>query len=225
MISKLRASADEALSSVSDGATVMISGFGSAGIPETLISALLRREARDLVLICNNAGTGETGVAALLKAGLVRKIVCSFPRQNGPDGDSHVFDSLYRAGAVELDLVPQGSLAERIRAGGAGIPAFYTPTAVGTELAHAKEIREFGGRHYVLEEALSADLAMIKVDVCDHWGNAVYRKAARNFGPIMAMAATYTAIEASQVVEVGALDPEHIVTPGVFIDAVVVTSH
>jgi 3-oxoadipate CoA-transferase alpha subunit len=217
MICKIVPSARAALEVVQDGATVMISGFGDAGVPASLIDALLERGCGGLTLISNNAGTGETGIAALLKAGRVRKVVCSFPRQQ----DSFVFDELYRAGKLELELVPQGTLAERIRAAGAGIPAFYSPTGYGTLLAEAKETRQFDDRRCVLETALPADVALIKAEAADRWGNVVYRKAGRNFGPIMAMAARHTICQVSRVVELGALDPEHIVTPGIFVDAIV----
>jgi 3-oxoadipate CoA-transferase alpha subunit len=217
MIDKVYASAAAALQGVRDGATVMVGGFGSAGQPAALIDALIAQGARELTVVSNNAGNGETGLAALLKAGRVRKMVCSFPRQ----ADSQVFDALYRAGKVELELVPQGTLAERIRAAGAGIGGFFTPTGYGTELARGKETREIGGRMQVLEWALHADLALIQADQGDRWGNLVYRKTARNFGPIMAMAATLTVAAVREVVDLGALDPEHIVTPGIFVQRVV----
>jgi len=217
MISKLVASAAAALADVPDGATILIGGFGPAGQPMTLIDALLEQGARDLVVINNNAGNGTTGLAALLGAGRVRKIICSFPRQ----ADSQIFDSLYRAGKIELELVPQGNLAERIRAAGAGIGAFYTPTAYGTALAEGKETREIHGRHYVLEYPLHADYALIKAEAADRWGNLVYRKTSRNFGPIMATAARVAVAEVSRIVELGELDPEAIVTPGIFVKRVV----
>jgi 3-oxoadipate CoA-transferase, alpha subunit len=196
---------------------VMIGGFGGAGQPAELINALIDRGARDLTIVNNNAGNGETGLAALLKAGRVRKIICSFPRQ----ADSQVFDTLYRAGRIELELVPQGNLAERIRAAGAGIGAFFTPTAYGTELAKGKETREIGGRMQVLEYPLHADIALIKAERGDRWGNLMYRKTARNFGPIMAMAAKRTVASVHEVAELGGLDPEHIVTPGIFVHCLV----
>jgi 3-oxoadipate CoA-transferase alpha subunit len=195
----------------------MIGGFGNAGMPSELIDALIAQGARDLTIINNNAGNGETGLAALLKARRVRKIVCSFPRQH----DSHHFDALYRAGEVELELVPQGNLAERIRAAGAGIGGFYTPTGFGTDLAKGKETRMINGRHYVFELPLFADFALIKALKGDRWGNLVYRKTARNFGPIMASAARVTVAQVSEFLELGALDPESVVTPGLFVQRLV----
>jgi len=217
MIDKCVADPAAALQGVRDGATVMIGGFGGAGQPAELIDALIAQGARELVIVNNNAGNGETGLAALLKAGRVRKIVCSFPRQ----ADSQVFDALYRAGRIELELVPQGNLAERIRAAGAGIGGFFTPTGYGTELAKGKETREIGGRMHVFESPIHADVALIKAERGDRWGNLVYRKTARNFGPIMAMAATVTVASVHEVVELGELDPEHIVTPGIFVQRIV----
>lgn len=217
MISKIVDSLREALSDVPDGASVMVGGFGLAGQPRELIDALLDQGAKDLVIINNNAGNGDTGLAALLAAGRVRKVICSFPRQ----ADSHVFDALYRAGKVELELVPQGNLAERIRAGGAGIGAFYTPTGAGTLLAEGKEQRRINGRDYVLEYPLQADYALIKALRGDRWGNLVYRKTARNFGPIMATASRVAVAQVDEIVELGSLDPEAIVTPGLFVQRVV----
>ena len=217
MIDKIYPSAAAALHGLADGATVMIGGFGGAGQPNELIDALIAQGARDLVIVNNNAGNGETGLAALLKAGRVRKIVCSFPRQT----DSQVFDALYRAGKIELELVPQGNLAERIRAAGSGIGGFFTPTGYGTDLAKGKETREIGGRMQVFETPLHADLALIKAERGDRWGNLTYRKTARNFGPVMAMAAKLTVASVHEVVELGGLDPEHIVTPGIFVQRVV----
>ncbi len=217
MIDKIVASLDAAVADIADGSTIMIGGFGTAGMPSALIDALIRQGAKDLTIVNNNAGNAEIGVAALLKTKRVRKIVCSFPRQT----DSWVFDTLYRAGDIELELVPQGNLAERIRAAGAGIGAFFTPTGYGTMLAEGKETREIAGRHYVLEYPIHADYALIKADRGDRWGNLVYRKTARNFGPIMASAARCTIAEVREVVELGALDPEAIVTPGIFIQRVV----
>src|SRR5512146_2707614 len=217
MIDKIAASAAAALFDVPDGATVMIGGFGGAGQPAELIDALIAKGARDLTIVNNNAGNGETGLAALLKAGRVRKIICSFPRQT----DSQVFDALYRAGKIELELVPQGNLAERIRAAGAGIGGFFTPTGYGTELARGKETREIGGRMYVLESPIHADFALVKAERGDRWGNLVYRKTARNFGPVMAMAARVTAASVHEVVALGELDPETVVTPGIFVQRVV----
>jgi 3-oxoadipate CoA-transferase alpha subunit len=222
MINKFVASVAEALADTRDGATVMIGGFGTAGIPEELIDGLLAQGARDLTLVNNNAGNMEVGLAALLKAGRVRKVVCSFPRQ----ADSYVFDNLYRTGQVELELVPQGNLAERIRAAGAGIGGFFTPTAYGTDLAKKsdgtlKETREIDGRMYVYETPIHADLALIRAERADRWGNLVYRKAARNFGPVMATAARKTVATVYEQVPLGGLDPETIITPGIFVQAVV----
>ena len=217
MIDKIVASIEAALADVRDGATVMLGGFGSAGLPSELIDGLIAQGARELVIVNNNAGNGDTGLAALLKARRVRRIICSFPRQV----DSHVFDGLYRAGEIELELVPQGNLAERIRAAGAGIGAFYTPTGYGTELARGKETRIIDGRGYVLEHPIHADFALIKAERGDRWGNLVYRKTARNFGPIMATAAEVTVATVHEVVELGSLDPEAIVTPGLFVKRVV----
>ncbi|HUP08787.1 MAG TPA: 3-oxoacid CoA-transferase subunit A [Caldimonas sp.] len=217
MIDKTFPSVDAALEGVHDGSTVMIGGFGGAGQPNELIDALIAQGAKDLVVVNNNAGNGETGLAALLKAGRVRKIICSFPRQV----DSQVFDGLYRSGRLELELVPQGNLAERIRAAGAGIGGFFTPTGYGTALAEGKETREIGGRMYVLESPIHADVALIKAERGDRWGNLVYRKTARNFGPVMAMAAKLTIASVHEIVPLGELDPEHIVTPGIFVHRVV----
>jgi 3-oxoadipate CoA-transferase alpha subunit len=217
MINKITASIAEALADIRDGSTVMIGGFGGAGQPGELIDGLIAQGARDLTVVNNNAGNGETGLAALLRAGQVRKIICSFPRQ----ADSQIFDGLYRSGKLELELVPQGNLAERIRAAGAGIGAFFSPTGYGTELAKGKETREINGRMYVLEMPIHADVALIKAEAGDRWGNLVYRKAARNFGPIMASAATLTIASVHDVVELGDLDPEAVVTPGIFVQRIV----
>lgn len=217
MIDKQVASVVEAVAGTPDGATVMIGGFGGAGQPNELIDALIAQGAKDLVIVNNNAGNGETGLAALLKAGRVRKIICSFPRQ----ADSQVFDGLYRSGRLELELVPQGNLAERIRAAGAGIGGFFSPTGYGTELAKGKETREIEGRMYVLESPIHAELALIKAERGDRWGNLTYRKTARNFGPIMAMAAKTTVASVHDFVALGELDPETIVTPGIFVQRVV----
>ena len=216
MINKIVANSTDALAGVRDGSTVMISGFGGSGMPSRLIDALIDQGARDLTIVNNNAGNGETGLAALLKAGRVRKIICSFPRQ----ADSWVFDGLYRSGKIELELVPQGNLAERIRAAGAGIAGFFTPTGYGTELAKGKETRIIDGRGHVLETPIRAELALIKALRGDRWGNLVYRKAARNFSPIMAMAARCTVAQVDEVVELGSLDPETVVTPGIFVTRV-----
>ncbi|TXN32655.1 3-oxoacid CoA-transferase subunit A [Lacisediminihabitans profunda] len=217
MISKVVRSISEALSDIGDGSKIMIGGFGLAGQPGELIDGLIEQGASHLTVINNNAGNGTTGLAALLRNGQVDKIVCSFPRQ----ADSQVFDELYRAGKIELELVPQGNLAERIRAGGAGIGAFYTPTGFGTKLAEGKETRTINGREYVLEYPMVADFALISAFKADRLGNLLYRKTARNFGPIMASAATTTIVQVDDVVALGALDPESVVTPGIFVDRVV----
>jgi len=217
MVNKLFASPEAALADIPDGSTIMIGGFGNAGMPAELIDALVAQGARELTIVNNNAGNADTGLAALLKAKRVRKILCSFPRQ----ADSWHFDALYRAGEIELELVPQGTLAERIRAAGAGIGAFYTPTAYGTRLAEGKETRRIGDRDYVLEYPIHADYALIKAERADRWGNLVYRKSARNFGPIMASAARCAVVQVRETVELGALDPESIVTPGIFVKRVV----
>ena len=217
MIDKLRSSVFDALADIHDGATVMIGGFGGAGQPAELIDGLIAQGARDLVIVNNNAGNGDTGLAALLKNGQVRKIICSFPRQ----ADSHVFDALYRAGKLELELVPQGNLAERIRAAGAGIGGFFTPTGYGTDLAKGKETREIDGRMYVFESPIHADFALIKAEQGDRWGNLTYRKTARNFGPIMAMAAKVSIASVHEVLDLGSIDPEHVITPGLFVQRIV----
>lgn len=217
MIDKLVGSAAEAVAEVRDGATILVGGFGTAGMPIVLIDALIAQGAKDLTIVSNNAGNGDTGLAALLTTGRVRKVVCSFPRQT----DSWVFDGLYRAGKIELEVVPQGNLAERIRAAGAGIGAFYCPTGYGTLLAGDRETRRINGRDYVLEFPIHADVALIKAYKGDRWGNLVYRKTARNFGPVMAMAAQMTIAEVNEVVPLGALDPEVIVTPGIFVERLV----
>lgn len=207
----------EAVAGISDGSTVLIGGFGMAGMPVELIEALIVQGATDLTVISNNAGNGDTGLAALLAAGRVRKVICSFPRQS----DSWVFDGLYRAGKIELEVVPQGNLAERMRAAGAGIGAFYCPTGVGTQLAEGKETREIDGRTYVLEYPLRGDVALVGAHRADRMGNLVYRKTARNFGPVMATAAATTIVQVHEVVETGVLDPEAIVTPCIYVDKVV----
>jgi len=217
VIDKIMASVAEAVAGIKHGSTVLIGGFGTAGMPFALVDALIAQGAGELVIVSNNAGNGDTGLAALLKAGRVRKVVCSFPRQT----DSWVFDGLYRAGKIELEVVPQGNLAERIRAAGAGVGAFYCPTGYGTLLAADRETRRINGRDYVLEFPIHADVALIKAHKGDRWGNLVYRKTARNFGPVMAMAAKLTIAEVSEVVAVGALDPEAIVTPGIFVQRLV----
>jgi len=217
MIDKFISSAAAALADVPDGATVMIGGFGNAGMPAELIDALIAQGAKNLTVVNNNAGNADAGLAALIGAGRVRKIICSFPRQT----DSWHFDKAYRAGQLELELVPQGTLAERIRAAGAGIGAFYTPTAFGTRLAEGKETRRIGERDYVLEYPIRADFALIKADRADRWGNLSYRMTARNFGPIMAAAATCTVAQVRETVALGELDPETVVTPGIFVKRVV----
>jgi len=217
VVSKVVESVAAAVAGIADGATIMIGGFGAAGMPAALIDAVIAHGAGQLTIVCNNAGTGETGLAALLKSGRVRKIICSFPRQS----DSWVFDGLYRSGRIELEVVPQGTLVERIRAAGAGIGAFFTPTAYGTMLAAGKESREIDGRHFVLEFPIHADVALIKASKGDRWGNLVYRKTARNFGPVMATAAACTVAQVDEIVELGLLDPEAIVTPGIFVQRVV----
>lgn len=217
MINKIVPDIAQALAGITDGATVLVGGFGTAGIPGELIDGLIAQGARDLTVVNNNAGNAETGLAALLKAGRVRKIICSFPRQ----ADSHVFDALYRSGRLELELVPQGTLAERLRAAGAGIGAFFCPTAYGTELARGKETREIHGRHHVLEYPIHGDVALVKAERGDRWGNLTYRMSARNFGPVMATAARRTVATVHEIVELGALDPEAVVTPGIFVSHVV----
>ena len=222
MINKIATSVADALAGVQDGATVLIGGFGTAGIPDELIDGLIAQGAKDLTVVNNNAGNAETGLAALLKAGRVRKIICSFPRQ----ADSQIFDGLYRSGQLELELVPQGNLAERIRAAGAGIGAFFSPTGFGTELAKKpdgspKETRNINGKNYVLEMPIYGDVALIKAEQGDRWGNLTYRMAARNFGPVMATAARKTIASVHDIVELGALNPEHIVTPGIFVHHIV----
>ncbi|MEV5354927.1 3-oxoacid CoA-transferase subunit A [Streptomyces sp. NPDC085946] len=208
---------DEAVSGIEDGSTVLVGGFGMAGMPFDLIDGLIRQGAKDLTIVSNNAGNGEVGLAALLKAGRVRKVLCSFPRQS----DSYVFDELYRAGKVELEVVPQGNLAERLRAAGAGIGAFFCPTAVGTPLAEGKETRTIDGRDYVLEYPIKGDVALISAHRADGMGNLVYRKTARNFGPVMATAAATTIVQVDEVVPTGDLDPEAVVTPSVYVDRIV----
>jgi 3-oxoadipate CoA-transferase alpha subunit len=210
-------SAADAVAGIPDGATVLVGGFGMAGMPTTLIDALIAQGATDLTIVSNNAGNGDTGLAALLAIGRVRKVICSFPRQS----DSYVFDRLYRAGEVALEVVPQGNIAERIRAAGAGIGAFYCPTGVGTPLAEGKELRTIDGRDYLLEYPIHGDVALIGAHVADRAGNLVYRKTARNFGPVMASAASLTIAEVSRVVDIGQLDPEVVVTPGIYVDRII----
>ncbi len=217
MINKIAASVAEALAGVKDGSTVMIGGFGTAGIPLELIDGLIAQGAKDLTVVNNNAGNGDTGLAALLATGRVRKIICSFPRQ----ADSFVFDGLYRSGKLELELVPQGNLSERIRAAGAGIGGFFTPTGYGTDLAKGKETRVIDGKGYVLESPIHGDVALVKAERGDRWGNLTYRKTARNFGPSMAMACKQTIASVHEIVELGELDPEAVVTPAIYVSKIV----
>lgn len=217
MINKIVPSVEAAVAGIRDGSTILIHGFGGAGIPNSLIDAVLDLKLRDLTVVNNNAGNGDWGVAALLKSGAVRKIICSFPRQ----ADSYVFDELYRAGKLELELVPQGNLAERMRAAGAGIGAFFCPTAFGTDLAKGKETRVINGKPYVLEYPIYGDVALVKAESGDRWGNLTFRKAARNFGPVMLMAAKLSIVQVYETVELGAIDPESVVTPGIFVSRVV----
>jgi len=220
MIDKTYASVAEAVTDIPDGATVMVGGFGASGSPIELLHALIDHGARELTVINNNTGNGEVGLAALIGNGQVSKMICSFPRSS----QSKVFPKLYREGKVALEIVPQGTLAERIRAGGSGIPAFYTPTTVGTVLAKGKEVREFDGREYVLEPWLKADFALIKCEVADPLGNLTYNKTARNFSPLMCMAAKTTIVQSGKLVPRGAIDPEHVVTPGIFVNRIVEVS-
>ncbi len=217
MINKISASLHEAVADIFDGATIMISGFGEAGSPIELIHALIDHGARGLTVVSNNTGSGHVGLAALIANRQVQKMVCSFPRTS----NSIIFPDLYRKGEIELELVPQGTLAERIRAGGAGIPAFYTPASVDTPLAEGKEQREFNGKRYVLEQAIRADFSLVKCRVADRYGNLLYNKTARNFGPVMCMGANTTIVQSSQIVEPGTIDPETVVTPGIFVQRVV----
>lgn len=217
MTTQLCAHPDEAVAGIEDGSTVLVGGFGMAGMPVDLIDALIRQGAGDLTVVSNNAGNGDTGLAALLAKGRVRKVICSFPRQ----ADSYVFDELYRAGRIELEVVPQGNLAERMRAAGAGIGAFYCPTGVGTLLAEGKETRVIDGRTYVLEYPIRGDVALIGAHRADRMGNLVYRKTARNFGPVMATAAATVIAQVREIVETGMIDPETVVTPSIYVDRVV----
>lgn len=226
MIDKIASSIEEALAPIKDGSTVLIGGFGTAGIPNELIEGLISQGARGLTVVNNNAGNGDTGLAALLKTGRVQKIICSFPRQ----ADSHVFDALFRSKKIELELVPQGNLAERLRAAGAGIGAFFTPTGYGTELAKnqdssPKETRLINGKHHILEYPIYGDVALIKAECGDRWGNLVYRKAARNFGPVMATAARFTVASVHEIVPIGSIDPEVVVTPGIHVSKIVKIHH
>ena len=217
MINKIVESIEAAVAGIQDGSTILVGGFGTAGMPFNLVDALIAQGARDLTIVSNNAGNGEIGLAALLKAKRVRKIICSFPRQT----DSWVFDGLYRAGEIELEVVPQGNLAERMRAAGAGIGAFFCPTGHGTLLAGERETRVIDGRNHVLEYPIHGDVALIKAHKADRWGNLVYRKTARNFAPVMATAARITIAEVSEIVELGGLDPEAVPTPGIYVQRVV----
>jgi 3-oxoadipate CoA-transferase, alpha subunit len=216
MINKIVKTVAEAVAGIRDGSVVLLGGFGSIGLPYVLVEGLLEQGAKDLTVVANNAGIGRTGLAKLFDANRVRKIICSYPRT----ADPIAFLEAYRAGRVELEVMPQGTMAERMRAAGAGIPAFYTPTSVGTKLAEGKEEREFGGRKYVLEEALHGDVALVEAWEADRWGNLTYRSSARNFNPVMAMAAKLTVAQAQHIVELGTLDPERIPTPGIFVDRV-----
>jgi 3-oxoadipate CoA-transferase alpha subunit len=216
MINKIVQTMAEAMAGIRDGAVVLVGGFGSIGQPNALIDGLIEHGAKDLTIVSNNAGVGRIGLARLLELGRVRKIICSYPRSVDPV----VFEELYRAGKIELEIVPQGTLAERLRAAGAGIPAFFTATAVGTKLAAGKEQREIGGRHYLLEEALAGDVALIEAWEADRWGNLTYRSSARNFNPVMAMAATLTIAQSQHIVDLGVLDPEKIATPGIYVNRV-----
>src|SRR6202789_1803261 len=217
MINKVVRSMAEAVAGISDGALVLIGGFGGHRQPDAVIEGVIEQAAKDLTIVANNAGVGHLGLARLMELGRVRKIICSYPRTTDPV----VFESLYRAGRIELEVMPQGTMAERMRAAGAGIPAFYTPTSVGTLLAEGKELREFSGRQYVLEEALAGDVALIEAWEADRWGNLTYRSSARNFNPVMAMAAKLTVAQAQHIVDLGAIDPEHVATPGIFVNRVV----
>lgn len=217
MINKIFPGVAQAVADIHDGATILVSGFGGAGLPTRLLDALVEQGAKNLTIVSNNAGSGGVGIGKLVLAKQVRKVICSFPRQPG----STAFDDMYRAGAIELELVPQGTLAERIRAAGAGIGAFYTPTGVGTELAVGKESRVINGVEQVLEYPIHADFALIKAHVADRWGNLTYRRSGRNFGPLMATAARCTIAQVGQIVELGAIDPEAVVTPGIYVKRVV----
>lgn len=225
MLNKLYATMADALSGIHDGATVLVGGFGGAGLPYELVHALIDQGARELTIVNNNSGTGTDGLAALVNAGRVRKMICSFPKAANPRQDPNIFQKWYQAGKVELELVPQGTIVERLRAAGAGLGGYYSPTGVGTVLAQGKETRVLNGKHYVLEQPLQGDFALIKGLAADRWGNLVYRKAARNFNPVMAMAAKVTIAQVSRIVDLGELDPEHVVTPGIFVHRVVRVQH
>ncbi|ONG44609.1 3-oxoadipate CoA-transferase [Pseudoroseomonas deserti] len=217
MINKIVRDMAEAMQGIPDGATVLVGGFGSVGQPDTLIDALIEQGASDLTVVANNAGTGRVGLARLMELGRVRKIICSFPRSAG----SVVFEELYKAGRLELEIVPQGTLAERMRAAGAGVPAFYTPTGYGTLLTEGKPTAEFCGKMCVLEQALPGDVALVQAHMADRWGNLTYRRSARNFNPVMAMAAKLTIVEVDEIAPLGTLDPEAVATPGIFVDRVI----
>lgn len=221
MLNKIQPSAHEALADVFDGATILIGGFGGAGLPFELVHALIDQGARELTIVNNNSGTGTDGLAALVSAGRVRKMICSFPKAADPKSDPNIFMNWYRAKKIELELVPQGTLVERMHAAGAGLGGFFSPTGVGTLLAKDKEIKHIDGRDFVFEKPLQGDFSLIKGHCADRWGNIVYRKAARNFNPVMAMASKVTIAQVSQIVDLGGLDPEHIVTPGIFVKRVV----
>ncbi len=221
MINKIAKSVSEALKEIFDGATIMIGGFGEAGSPTELIHALVDKGTKNLTVISNNTGNGHVGLAALIENRQVKKMICSFPRT----AQSVVFPELYSKGEIELELVPQGTLAERIRAGGAGIPAFFTPTSIGTPLEAGKEVREFNGKSHVMEYALTSDFALIKCRTADRFGNLLYNKTARNFSPIMCMAARNTIVQASKIVDAGEIDPEIVVTPGIFVQNVVLVEN
>jgi 3-oxoadipate CoA-transferase, alpha subunit len=217
VINKIVPNCAQAVAQITDGAHIAIGGFGGAGMPEELIDALISQGARELTVVTNNAGQGDSGIAALLKARRVRKIICSYPRMSG----AHVFESLYNEGAIQLELVPQGTLAERLRAAGCGIGGFYTPTGYGTALAEGKEVRALNGRQHVFEQALHVDFALIHAQAADRWGNLIYRNTARNFGPVMAMAARHTIASVARICELGELNPETVITPGIFVESVV----
>jgi 3-oxoadipate CoA-transferase alpha subunit len=219
VIDKQVRSAAEAVAGIKDGSTVLCGGFGTAGVPDALFAALIEQGARDLVMVSNNAGTGRTGLAGLIANGQVRKVICSYPRSGG----SVVFEEWFKAGKLELELLPQGTLSERMRCAGAGLGGFYSPVSVGTRLADGKEVREINGKQYVLEMPLKGDVALIRAERADRWGNLIYRRSSRNFNPVMAMAAELTVAEAREMAPLGALDPDQVMTPGIFVDRVVVT--
>ena len=217
MINKISPSVAHALTGLRDGHTLLVGGFGNTGVPEELLDGVMASGAKELTVVTNNGGNGEVGLAALFKAGRVRKLICSYPRTS----EGYIFEEMYKAGKIELETVPQGNLAERMRAAGAGIGAFFCPTAYGTPLAEGKETREINGRHYVLEYPIHGDVALVKAETGDRWGNLTYRMAARNFGPVCAMAARYTVASVHQIVELGAIDPEAVATPGIYVSKIV----